>query len=151
MSDAECVPQWVEKLSERNTLHLEFPDPDLIDELVAMYFTEMNIYLPLLHRPTFEQSVRAGLHRRNPDFGCVLLLVCAIGAQHSDDPRVLLHQEPGATPQEEEEREKWKWHSAGWKWYLQVHDHKSLLNPSAQTLTDLQIICVSSPSSRNVV
>ena len=127
-------------------LRLVFPEPDLIDSLVDSYFAETNIYLPLLHRPTFENNIREGLHRRDADFGCVLLLVCALGARASDDPRVLLDpdREMGELSQEEQERtRKWQWHSAGWKWFVQVQDSKSLLNSAAPTLADLQILSVS--------
>jgi hypothetical protein len=46
------------------------------------------MYLPLLHRPTFQNA--SGLHRVYLSFGAVVLLVCALGAKYSDDLRVLL-------------------------------------------------------------
>lgn len=139
------IHQWVERRNARKSFHLEFPDPDLINDLVTAYFTKSNLYLPLLHRPTFEKSVREGLHRRDSYFGCVLLLVCALGAQYSDDPRVLLDDawSSGLTQEEAERFKKWRWHSAGWKWFLQVQDYKNLLNLAEHRLADLQIICVS--------
>lgn len=89
--------------------------------------------------------MREGLHRRDSDFGCVLLLVCALGAQYSDDPRVILDDAwpTGLSQEETEQFRNWRWHSAGWKWFLQVQDYKNLLNLSEQKLADLQIICVS--------
>jgi hypothetical protein len=33
-------------------------------QLLELYFTHQNIYLPLLHRPTFERGVLEGLHLR---------------------------------------------------------------------------------------
>lgn len=108
------------------------------------------MFTPLLHRPTFERSVREGLHKRDVDFGCVLLLVCALGSRYSDDLRVVLEDafpEQSAmseTSAEEEERaRRWRWHSAGWKWFRQVQNYKCLLNLEAPTLADLQILCVS--------
>lgn len=67
-------------------VHFEFPEPDLMPQLVDLYFSEMNLIYPLLHRPSFIHSVTAGLHLRDEQFAAILLLVCAIGARHSDDP-----------------------------------------------------------------
>ncbi|KAL0565454.1 Gypsy retrotransposon integrase-like protein 1, partial [Marasmius crinis-equi] len=68
----------------------DFPEDDLLPELVNIYFREVNIYIPLLHRPTFDRLLAAGQHRRDELFGAILLLVCAIAARYTDDPRVLL-------------------------------------------------------------
>ena len=108
--------------------HKDFPPPDLLTTLIDLYFANMNDFLPLLHRPTFEQGVREGLHFRDEGFGSTVLLVCANGARFSDDPRVLL-----------DEREHPQ--SAGWKWFQQVQMvRKSLLEPPR--LYDLQIYAV---------
>ena len=71
----------------------EFPDPDLIESLSEIYFTESNIHMPLLHRPTYYQGIRDKLHLKDISFGSIVLLVCAIGARYSDDPRVFLEEE----------------------------------------------------------
>ncbi|KAI1785317.1 fungal-specific transcription factor domain-containing protein [Ganoderma leucocontextum] len=84
-----------------------FPPRDLMDVLVDMYFRQMNYHCPLLHEPTFKKSVAAGQHLRNGGFGATVLLVCAIGARFTRDPRVLL--EDSDHP-----------HSAGWKWFFLV-------------------------------
>ncbi|KAJ7027175.1 fungal-specific transcription factor domain-containing protein [Mycena alexandri] len=65
-----------------------FPAPDLLSELIDLYFAHKNIYLPVLHRPTFERSVADGLHIRDESFGAIVLLVCGIGARFSDDSRI---------------------------------------------------------------
>jgi hypothetical protein len=85
----------------------EFPDEDLMMSLVPLYFLNINVFLPLLHRPTFQTAFTASTHLRDDGFAATLLLVCAIGACYSDDPRVLLS---GVTSRR----------SAGWKWYSQV-------------------------------
>jgi heme/copper-type cytochrome/quinol oxidase subunit 3 len=72
-----------------------FPDPDLLPVLVDLYFLHRNLYFPVLHRPTFERSIADGLHTRDPSFGVVVLLVCAIGSRFSNDVRV---QPRGAEP-----------------------------------------------------
>jgi len=61
--------------------------------LVNLYFKHFNVELPLLHRPTFERELASDLHVRDGQFGATVLLVCALGAKYSDDPRVLLSEE----------------------------------------------------------
>jgi hypothetical protein len=68
--------------------------------------TNANTFSPLFHRPTFECSISEGLHLRDPSFGGVVLLVCAIGSRYVDDPRV---KQPGESHA-----------SAGWRWFAQV-------------------------------
>ncbi|KAJ7747275.1 fungal-specific transcription factor domain-containing protein [Mycena metata] len=83
-----------------------YPDPDLLTSLVDLYFKEVNAYWPLLHRPTFERKLANNLHLYNHKFGATVLLVCSLGARHSDDRRIYLE---GAHI-----------HTAGWKWGRQV-------------------------------
>jgi hypothetical protein len=66
---------------------LRFPPPQLLERLVDAYFTHMNIFLPLLHRPTFERGIREGMHLQGNvgepgGFGATVLLVCAIGSRY---------------------------------------------------------------------
>ena len=77
----------------------------------------MNVYLPIFHRPTFEEELRQCLHLRDPEFGAVVLLVCAIGARLSDDPRVLSEGTDD-------------WHSAGFKWFSQIMRFGDTMAPS---------------------
>ncbi|KAJ7114702.1 hypothetical protein C8R44DRAFT_629820, partial [Mycena epipterygia] len=72
-----------------------FPDSDLLSALVALYFEHVNLYYPLLHRPTFERSIADGLHTQDVSFSAVVLLVCAIASRFSDDVRIC---PPGAEP-----------------------------------------------------
>lgn len=105
-----------------------YPDEDLIPRLIEAYFEQINLFLPLLHRPTFEKSVADGLHIKDPMFGATLLLVCAHGSRYSDDPRVLA--EGSDSPR-----------SAGWKWFEQVNVlRKSLFKRT--TLYELQMHAV---------
>jgi hypothetical protein len=105
-----------------------FPEPDLFAHLVDAYFGNSNILLPILHRPTLEQSIFDGQHFVDEAFGGVVLLVCAIGARFSRDPRVQL-PDTGA------------WHSAGWAYFSQVR-FASKIMVSGSRLYDLQVICV---------
>jgi len=99
--------------------------PSLIDA----YFTQINYFLPLLHRPTFERHVAEGLHYEDGMFASVLLLVCSHGARFSDDPRVF---PPGTTCPR----------SAGWIWFEQVKVLRRNLYHRA-TLYELQMHVVS--------
>jgi hypothetical protein len=74
----------------RNTASTPSPPDDLLMTLVNHYFREINIFCPLLHRPTFVSDVVARRHYTDRDFAPIVLLVCAIGARFSDDPRVLV-------------------------------------------------------------
>jgi Fungal specific transcription factor domain len=68
--------------------HYVFPEEDLLDSLVDLYFSHLNIFYPLLHRPTFDKCKAEGLHLVDNGFGATVLLVCAIGCRFSEDPRV---------------------------------------------------------------
>ena len=108
--------------------HYNFPDDDLALELIDLYFANINLYLPLLHRPSFQKSVTEGLHHVDDRFASIYLLVCAIGARYSDDRRVLLDGVESL-------------HSCGWRWFNQVQMvKKSFICPP--TLYDLQFYCV---------
>ncbi|KDR68550.1 hypothetical protein GALMADRAFT_256803 [Galerina marginata CBS 339.88] len=106
-----------------------FPEPDLAQSCIDLYFSSVNLYLPLLHRPSFLAALASNLHLTNPSFAHVYLLVCAVGARYSKDPRVRLDGVDS-------------FHSSGWKWFDQVQmAKKGLLTPP--TLYDLQRLCLS--------
>jgi hypothetical protein len=105
-----------------------FPEPDLLPQLIDRYFKDINTLFPVLHRPSFERSVAQGMHMIDHGFATLLLVVCSIGARYVEDPRVYLEN---ATT-----------HSAGWKYFNQVQMvRKSLLAPPR--LYDVQLYCVS--------
>lgn len=81
-----------------------FPPADLMAKLIDGYFDHVNIYMPLLHKPSFQRSVHDGVHLRAPAFGAVVLLVCAIGSRCTES--LPLETEDGTTP--------------GWCWFTQV-------------------------------
>ena len=105
------VVQWVSQYiyQQENAATYVFPEPDLLGHLVDLYFQYMNVFTPVLHRPTFEHELSHGTHLHNRNFGAVVLLVCALGALISHDPRVI-------APTDGDD-----WHSAGWTWFRQVH------------------------------
>ncbi|KAF7348898.1 Zn(2)-C6 fungal-type domain-containing protein [Mycena venus] len=64
-----------------------FSPPDLLSALVDLYFDHSNMYVPLLHCPTFKRALADNLHIREDKFGANVLSVCTIGPRFSDDPR----------------------------------------------------------------
>ncbi|KAF9064495.1 fungal-specific transcription factor domain-containing protein [Rhodocollybia butyracea] len=120
---------WEDVVSDSPGPVYDFPDLDLLGKLVDIYFTDVNIYLPLLHRPTFERSIREKLHYQDGMFAAIVLLVCAVASRFVDDPRVLLE---GVNSR----------HSSGWKYFDKVQGlRKSSL--STPTLYDLQFYALS--------
>ncbi|KAI9429440.1 fungal-specific transcription factor domain-containing protein [Lactarius psammicola] len=102
----------------------DFPEPDLLADLIKLHFKVIAPMVPLLHRPTFMRAIGEGLHLRDDKFGSLVLLVCATASRYSRDPRVLL--------------ENGHWHSAGWKWFKQVEPFSSTVLCGPE-LYDLQV------------
>ncbi|KAK7020558.1 Zn(2)-C6 fungal-type domain-containing protein [Favolaschia claudopus] len=107
----EPVPWLLPAPDEEDNPQYTFPDSDLTPVLVNLYFTHSNCYYPILHRPTFERKLKDRLHLRDHRFAATLLMVCSLGARHSEDPRVLLESTPAGIDNQ---------HTAGWKWHNQV-------------------------------
>ncbi|CAA7262257.1 unnamed protein product [Cyclocybe aegerita] len=105
----------------------DFPPTDLAITLTDLYFEHANLYHPLLHRPSFERSVREGQHYNDEGFAEVYLLVCAIGSRFSEDARVRMD---GVGSQ----------HSAGWKYFNQVECKTSFL--ALPSLYEVQSYCL---------
>ncbi|KAF9446214.1 hypothetical protein P691DRAFT_733649 [Macrolepiota fuliginosa MF-IS2] len=103
------IPPWVSynPETEDTSRQYVFPPKDLIASLVTQYFTQINPFLPLLHRSTFEKGIDNGLHLTDSHFGATVLLVCALGSRYSDDSRVFVEGSESTR-------------SAGWKWFEQV-------------------------------
>ncbi|EKM58714.1 uncharacterized protein PHACADRAFT_193830 [Phanerochaete carnosa HHB-10118-sp] len=111
---------------ESDPPYTDFPDTAMMSELVDNFFLCINTNFPLLHRPTFERSIRSGLHLRDEGFGATVLLVCALSARQSPNPAVLV---PGAP----------NWHWAGWQWFEQVRSRRRLIPMLHTRLYDLQV------------
>nr|GAT57152.1 predicted protein [Mycena chlorophos] len=86
------IEPWKQAPRRMHALH--FPPLLLMNQLIDFYFVHVNMYLPLLHRPTFEKEVRDGLFLQDDSFAATLLLVCAIGSRWHPDP---LMGAPGGT------------------------------------------------------
>ncbi|KAJ6587578.1 fungal-specific transcription factor domain-containing protein [Mycena vulgaris] len=115
-----------------------FPPPDLAAHLIGLYFEHVNVYLPLLHRPTFERGVVEGLHHRDDGFAAILLLVCAVASRWSDDPRVVA---PGGTEGVGVPKPVGGRLACGWGWFDQVPLVGNHLFGQAK-LYDLQYYCL---------
>ncbi|SJL13472.1 uncharacterized protein ARMOST_16916 [Armillaria ostoyae] len=111
-------------------MNLKFPPGDLMPTLIDAYFMYLNNFLPVLHRPTFDKSLREGLHYRNFQFGGVVLAACALGSKFVDDPRVLIDGEQSKS-------------SSGWKWIYQVTSRRrSFPSLDPPNLYDAQLCCL---------
>ncbi|KAL1746100.1 fungal-specific transcription factor domain-containing protein [Schizophyllum fasciatum] len=121
---------WESSLLVKEPAFYDFPDEDLMATLIDLYFDHIQILFPLLHRPSLEKGIRELQHMADPDFGAIVLLVCALGAQYSSDPRVLSH-EYGMDN-----------HSRGWKWFAQVEKARKP-RFGAPNLLEIQTCCLS--------
>ncbi|KAI5890058.1 uncharacterized protein SCHCODRAFT_02690076 [Schizophyllum commune H4-8] len=120
---------WEMEISAPPRPKFTFPDRVLLHQLVNLYFDNVNMFFPMLHRPTFDKQLYSMDHARDTGFACIVLLVCAIGSRYSDDPRV--KADPHASK-----------HSAGWHYFSQVEMvRKPMIIPPK--LHDIQIHCLS--------
>ncbi|KAJ2935650.1 hypothetical protein H1R20_g1444, partial [Candolleomyces eurysporus] len=119
--------KW-EKAPPPDNRPFDFPEPDLLEKLVELYFDNVNFYMPLLHRPTIDRGLKEGLHLSDPGFAGVALAMCALGARYANDERVLLEGTNSL-------------HSSGFKWFRQIRlfGEFSLRAPS---LYELQALCL---------
>ncbi|KAJ7647080.1 fungal-specific transcription factor domain-containing protein [Roridomyces roridus] len=122
---------WHEPAREDEDVYI-FPEPDLMDSLLSLYWFHLHPFMPLLHRPTFEKSLLDGLHYRNSRFGATVLLVCSMASRYSDDPRVFSAHSEGTR--------HWEL-SAGWKWASQIKLVRQTYT-STPSLYDVQICCL---------
>ncbi|KAH7106051.1 fungal-specific transcription factor domain-containing protein [Auriculariales sp. MPI-PUGE-AT-0066] len=112
--------------AQRPMCYFELPPPDLLANLIDIFFTTIAIYGPFLHRGLLEQQLADGLHYEDCRYTALLLLICANAARHSNDTRVLMSQDQR--------------HSAGWHYYAQVEGLVTRTEPVLPDVLDLQII-----------
>lgn len=121
--------QWEVEHVNSDLPQFEFPDKDLLDHLVSLYFERLNLYAPLLHRPTFERDLANDLHLHDTGFGQVVLMVCALASRCTNDPRVTLPNDKTGL-------------SSGFKFFRQTRLMRNKILDRA-SLYDLQYFCVS--------
>ncbi|KAF5365417.1 hypothetical protein D9758_010832 [Tetrapyrgos nigripes] len=97
-----------------------FPAADDLHRFIDIYFIERETYTPLLHRPSFEKSIREGLHHCDSAFGAVVLAVCAHGAKLLSSSR---QEEPGD------------------RWFRQIHLRSFVFKQDLE-LYHLQLYCL---------
>nr|GAT59773.1 predicted protein [Mycena chlorophos] len=124
---------WEKIVNERCNLKpapLVFPEKDLLDALLDLYFSKINPKLSLLHPPSFRALIAAKQHTKDPYFGSLVLLACALGSRFSDDARVLFD---GTTDE----------HSCGWRWFAQVRPMVMMpWGDHPKSLYQLQYFCL---------
>ncbi|KAH6899491.1 fungal-specific transcription factor domain-containing protein [Coprinopsis sp. MPI-PUGE-AT-0042] len=109
-----------------------FPEPDLLGHLIDCYFENSDLFMPVLHRPSFERSLEEGLHIKDRRFGGCVLAVCAVGARHSQDRRAIPEDvDPGLEL------------GAGTQWFRQLGSDKQVVS-STPSLHELQMYLLSS-------
>lgn len=122
------APPWEHSIITDRATAYTFPEDDLLISCTNLFFENFNIFIPLLHRPSFTRGIQSKQHLKDDKFGGVVLLVCALGSRFSDDPRALSEGETSPL-------------SNGWKWFNQIDvAHKVWLSPPC--LYDLQTICL---------
>ncbi|KAJ7635834.1 fungal-specific transcription factor domain-containing protein [Mycena polygramma] len=104
---------------------LSFPDDEQLTSLVSLYFSNVNIFLPVLQRRIFEDHVSQGLHRLQYDFACTLLLVCALGSLYLTQSSLSEHDRL----------------TLAWEYYVQVELCGEFLRQQPTT-HDLQAYCL---------
>ncbi|KAF8208774.1 fungal-specific transcription factor domain-containing protein [Mycena galopus ATCC 62051] len=108
-----------------------YPDNDLIESLVQIYFTCLHPSMPILHRPTFERNVAEGLHLTNAQFGGLLLSVLALASRYSNDLRVFVDGNPL---------------SSGWNFANQIWILRRLFEPTLHEVQMYYILSIYSLS-----
>ncbi|KAM0754614.1 hypothetical protein T439DRAFT_321650 [Meredithblackwellia eburnea MCA 4105] len=81
----------LEELTSRSK-SFPLPPPDLSKSLIDAYFEYINTLLPILHRPSFERALEAGLAEKDPSFRRLLFGVFALGCRFVDDSRIPIHE-----------------------------------------------------------
>ncbi|KAK7063579.1 Zn(2)-C6 fungal-type domain-containing protein [Favolaschia claudopus] len=134
--DAQRPEFWVSYTWQKGPVQTvpvqSFPDDDLLQDLVDIYFKRLNPLIFILHSMTFRAALADGEHLRDPYFGAVVL-VSTSNDRLSDDPRVLASSGDPV-------------HSAGWKWFNQAQPLRIAISPpstSFRWIYKLQVICLS--------
>lgn len=119
---------WEKDYTRSEGLFYMFPEDDLLQALIPTYFDKFNIFMPVLHRPTFERSFGSAQHLWDPGFGMIVLMVCAIASRYSTDSRVFLDGDTSGL-------------SSGWCYFSQIPMHRKA-SMEKVTIYDLQYYCL---------
>ncbi|KAJ7855898.1 fungal-specific transcription factor domain-containing protein [Mycena olivaceomarginata] len=116
---------WEKEAHEIRTPRYVYPASDLIASLLHLYWVNVHPTIPILHRHSFDKSVREGLYEKDTAFGSALLAVLGLASRYSNDPRVLIDGHSL---------------SAGWKFVNQVR----ILRLFEPTIYEIQAYCLMS-------
>ncbi|KAL8286426.1 hypothetical protein RQP46_004443 [Phenoliferia psychrophenolica] len=64
------------------------PPADLSASLILSFFAHVNELLPIIHRPSFERALAAGMLETDPSFRRLVLMIFALGCRSHKDPRI---------------------------------------------------------------
>lgn len=140
------LPKWEAEVSQGVSEPLDlsqWPDADLCQRLIDIYFETDNLTMPLLNKIIFRRDYDAGRWKSDRLFAKVCLMVFANAARFVDDPRAWWYADDEAKAREAmlSNPEVYR-HSAGWKWCeMVINMGKSFL--VVAVLEDLQIYVVS--------
>ncbi|PLW38371.1 hypothetical protein PCANC_06105 [Puccinia coronata f. sp. avenae] len=67
-----------------------YPEPELEQQLITLYFQHFHPILPVIHPNNFRALHQSGLAHTNNSFRALCLIIFSIASRHSDDPRVQL-------------------------------------------------------------
>ncbi|KAK4702738.1 hypothetical protein P7C70_g3481, partial [Phenoliferia sp. Uapishka_3] len=74
--------------SNRRAVEFRLPPADLSAELILAYFQHVNTILPIVHRPSFERAIAAGMLETDPSFRRLVLMIFALGARFHKNSRI---------------------------------------------------------------
>ncbi|KAJ7583170.1 fungal-specific transcription factor domain-containing protein [Mycena floridula] len=123
-----------EVTSETQHPPLIFPDLDLLHHLLDLAFENCNSFFFLFHRPTFDRLIIQGKHLVHREFGMTVLVMCAIAARYSNDPRVFYTTNAGL-----DTNTSHGGLSNGWQYFRQVSLNQSSTKPTS--IYELQLYC----------
>lgn len=107
--DCDSLPRLLSRLIG------SLPPTNLALKLIDLFFTNVNIHFPLLHKPTFERQWREGLQFRDPWFSCLCLTVFAVSSRWCNDVGVLPDEDLTTTAGQSSEKIEWR--RAGYKYF----------------------------------
>lgn len=75
-----------------------YPEPELEQKLLTLYFQNFHPLHSILHPPTFYHLHKSGFAKTDPSFRALCLNMCAIASRYSIDPQVRLDLEGNLNP-----------------------------------------------------
>ncbi|EJU06412.1 hypothetical protein DACRYDRAFT_113123 [Dacryopinax primogenitus] len=73
--------------SDVSEMNVQWPEPDLADQLIQGFFDKFNAGFPILHRPTFLRQWADPANHTKREWAALAFAVFACGAKTIDDPR----------------------------------------------------------------